>query len=368
MSDAIAVKNLTKYYGTVKALDSVTLSVAKGEMLAVLGPSGCGKSTLLKVLAGLIPSTNGEVHLGGRRVDGEPPQTRGMGFVFQNYALFERMTVAENILFGLRVRRAAREKKKERLEELLRVTGLTGQEHKFPRQLSGGQQQRVALARALAPKPGVILLDEPLSALDIQVRRHLRLELKKIQQTLGVTSIIVTHDQEEAFELGDRVAVMNRGRLAQIGTPRDVYHLPQNEFVAGFVGENNVLTGEVREGTLYVNGEFFSKVPRHANGAFTVYVRPEDLMLARESRKEAIPGMSAKVAQIRFNGPTYYYLLVTDDKRELSALLTRQDAAVLNLIPGDAVRVTGKPNLLAAPVQTGKKNDAAKLQEEQIWK
>lgn len=346
MSDAIAVHKLAKHYGSVKALDQVTLSVAKGEMLAVLGPSGCGKSTLLKVLAGLTPATGGEVYLGERRVDHEPPQKRGMGFVFQNYALFERMTVAENIVFGLRVRKEKKAVKEQRLAELLAVTGLVGQEHKYPRQLSGGQQQRVALARAMAPSPGVILLDEPLSALDIQVRRSLRHELKHLQQKLGVTTIIVTHDQEEAFELGDRVAVMNGGRLEQIGTPRDVYHLPQNEFVAGFVGENNVLLGEVRAGTIYVNGEYISKAPRHANGFYRVYLRPEDLLLQRESKKEDLSGLVARVREIRFNGATYYYMLQAEGGLELSVLLPRPEAAMLNLIPDDTVRITGNPNLL----------------------
>jgi spermidine/putrescine transport system ATP-binding protein len=346
LSDAISIKNLSKNYGTVQALRDVTLTVAKGEMMAVLGPSGCGKSTLLKVLAGLILTHHGEVYLDGRRIDHEPPQRRGIGFVFQNYALFERMTVADNILFGLRVRGAGKDKKKERLGELLAVTGLNGQEHKYPRQLSGGQQQRVALARALAPEPEVILLDEPLSALDIQVRRSLRHELKRIQQKTGVTTVIVTHDQEEAFMLGDRVAVMNDGRLEQVGVPLDVYHLPQNEFIATFVGENNVLQSVATQTELRVHGEIFARVSGSMQGNFRLYIRPEDLVLRRESRKKVGTGLHGVVLQTDFHGPFYSYTIILEDGRQLLARLAQPEAAALNLKPGEPVRVTGKPNLI----------------------
>lgn len=213
MTRPIEVRDLTMTYEDITALDSVSLKVGQGELLAILGPSGCGKSTLLNLISGLQKASSGEIYIGDRRIDDQPPQKRGIGFLFQNYALFPNMSVRENIAFGLKIRKAGREETRKRVNELLEIVNLKEHAHKKPNQLSGGQQQRVALARALAPKPDVLLLDEPLSALDVKIRQRLRKEIKSLQRELRITTILVTHDQEEAFELGDRVAVMEEGRI-----------------------------------------------------------------------------------------------------------------------------------------------------------
>src|SRR5215469_16875244 len=240
---SIVLENLTKRYADVAAVQSVSLDVADGELFVLLGPSGSGKSTLLRMIAGLTDSTGGRVLLHGRDVSALAPQDRDVGFVFQHYALFQHMTVAENVEFGLRVRHVASEERRRRREELLKIVGLTGLEHRLPRQLSGGQQQRVAIARALAPQPAVLLLDEPFGALDTQIRGEMRRSLRQIQQELGVTAIFVTHDQEEAFELGDRLGIMQSGQLLEVGTPDALYLRPQSAFAATFLGSANLFWG-----------------------------------------------------------------------------------------------------------------------------
>ncbi|KAB1197692.1 MULTISPECIES: ABC transporter ATP-binding protein [Haloferax] len=242
----LELDGVSKRYGTATALDSVSLSVEEGEFFTLVGPSGCGKTTTLRCIAGFESPTDGTVRFDGESMDGVPPEARGVGVVFQNYALFPHMTVGENVAYGLRFADPPGDvSRDERVTELLELVDLAGFEDREPDSLSGGQQQRVALARALAPGPDLLLLDEPMSALDARLRERLRRQVKRIQSELGVTTVYVTHDQSEALAVSDRVAVLNRGRVEQVGTPREVYHRPKTRFVAEFVGENNVLDGVV---------------------------------------------------------------------------------------------------------------------------
>jgi len=245
---SIRVTNLTKKFNGFTAVDGVSLGVDSGELVAFLGPSGSGKSTILRIIAGLEAADAGEVWLEGERTDHLHARARGVGFVFQHYALFRHMTVAENIGFGLAVQGAARPRRRRRVQELLELMGLQGFGGRYPAQLSGGQRQRVALARALAPEPKVLLLDEPFGAVDAKVREELRHWLRRLHDEVQVTSIFVTHDQEEAFSVADRVMVINRGRLEQAGSPAEILDNPGTEFVARFIGEANVFEARVHDG------------------------------------------------------------------------------------------------------------------------
>jgi len=240
---ALAVRGLAKSFGSFRALEGIDLDIRRGEFICFLGPSGCGKTTLLRAIAGLDPQDEGTIHQNGRDITRAPVAGRDFGIVFQSYALFPNLTVAANIGYGLRGAGMTRARRQERVRELLELVNLAGQERKYPSQISGGQQQRVALARALAPEPQLLLLDEPLSALDAQVRLHLREQLRQLQQELGVTTIMVTHDQDEALSLADRIVVMNQGVIEQTGTPEEVFLHPASPFVAGFLGDMNFLTG-----------------------------------------------------------------------------------------------------------------------------
>ncbi len=241
----LRVRGLTKRFGTFTALDEISLDILPGEFVCFLGPSGCGKTTLLRAIAGLDPQDNGTIELAGRDVSRLPPAARDFGIVFQSYALFPNLTVAANVAYGLINRKRPRAEIDARVAELLDLVGLHDQGKKYPVQLSGGQQQRVALARALATSPGLLLLDEPLSALDARVRLRLRDEIKMLQRRLGVTTIMVTHDQEEALAMADRIVVMNHGVIEQVGTPVDIYRKPASAFVADFVGTMTFLNAEV---------------------------------------------------------------------------------------------------------------------------
>ena len=244
----IALREVAKHFGTTPAVDGVTLEIADGELFTLLGPSGCGKTTLLRLIAGFHrPPDAGEIHFGARRVDALPPYARNIGMVFQNYALWPHMTVRANVTYGLRLRRLSADEIARRLAQGLRQVNLTGLEDRYPGQLSGGQQQRVALARALVLNPDILLLDEPLSNLDAKIRVQVRAEIRTLQQSLGITTIYVTHDQEEALSLSDRVAVMRDGRVQQVATPKTLYERPVNQFVANFVGTNNFIPGVCKE-------------------------------------------------------------------------------------------------------------------------
>lgn len=241
----IELRNLTKRFGAMAAVSEVSLSIQEGELFTLLGPSGCGKTTLLRLIAGFYAPDEGEIFFDGRKVNDVPPHERGIGMVFQNYALWPHMTVFDNAAYGLKLRGIGRSESATRVEAVLEKVKLTGLGSRYPGQLSGGQQQRVALARALVLNPKILLLDEPLSNLDAKVRVQVRQEIRKLQKELGITTVYVTHDQEEALTLSDRIAVFNQGKLFQVGTPKELYERPANRFVADFIGINNLIDGSV---------------------------------------------------------------------------------------------------------------------------
>jgi iron(III) transport system ATP-binding protein len=283
----LRIENLTKRFGAFTALEDVSLEIFEREFVCFLGPSGCGKTTLLRAIAGLDVQSSGRIEQGGADISAAPPAERDFGIVFQSYALFPNLTVAANIAYGLESRRARRADIARRVAELLELVGLADQGTKYPAQLSGGQQQRVALARALAPSPGLLLLDEPLSALDAKVRARLRQEVRALQRRLGVTTIMVTHDQEEALTMADRIVVMNHGVIDQVGTPIQIYREPATRFVADFIGTMNFLPGRavapdrVRVAALEIT---LADAPGLAPGtSVTLAVRPEDLVVQATS-------------------------------------------------------------------------------------
>jgi len=282
----ISIREVVKRFGSVTAVDRADLTVRHGELFTLLGPSGCGKTTLLRLLAGFYQPDTGEIRFGDRVVSGLPPYERNIGMVFQNYALWPHMTVAANVTYGLRVRKLPAGEIDTRLTEGLRKVNLTGYESRYPGQLSGGQQQRVALARALVLNPDLLLLDKPLSNLDAKIRVQVRAEIKKLQRELGITTIYVTHDQEEALSLSDRVAVMKDGRVQQVGAPKELYERPRTRFVADFVGTNNLVPGRVRkrEGASLVVDTALGPLRAVADGPLgercVLAIRPENVAIA----------------------------------------------------------------------------------------
>jgi putative spermidine/putrescine transport system ATP-binding protein len=310
----VRLEGVVKTFGAVRAVDGVTLTVRAGEFLTLLGPSGSGKTTTLACVAGFAVPTEGEVLIQGRPVTFEPPFTRNVGMVFQHYALFPHMSVADNVAFPLRMRKRPAPEIRERVAWALALVQLEGLDNRSPRQLSGGQQQRVALARALVFEPPVLLMDEPLGALDKKLRAEMQLELKRLHARLGVTVIYVTHDQEEALTLSDRVAVMNHGRIEQLGAPLDLYEAPRTRFVAEFVGESNLLSGTVTAAdgglTLVTRGGL--RLPLATGGAavgetLTLLVRPEKITLTAE-RDALIEG---EVAETIYLGEATRYVVRT---------------------------------------------------------
>jgi putative spermidine/putrescine transport system ATP-binding protein len=282
-----------------RALEPATLDIARGETLVLLGPSGCGKTTMLRIIAGLeVPDEGGKVLFDGKDMTKVPIERRNVGMVFQSYALFPNMSVAENIGYGLKIRGVAKEERIARVAELVTLTNITGLENRRIDQLSGGQRQRVALARAVAIRPGILLLDEPLTALDAALRDRLRGELNRLLRALGITAIYVTHDQSEAMELGDRIVVMSKGAIAQIGTPRDIYFTPRNRFVAEFIGAANIIDASVENGHLMLPGGR-QPISSQANLAVAVaMVRPESIHLVAPGAA-ALTGI---VDSVSFNG------------------------------------------------------------------
>jgi iron(III) transport system ATP-binding protein len=301
----LEVRNLSKRFGDFNALGDISLDVAEGEFVCFLGPSGCGKTTLLRAIAGLEPQTSGTIRQKGRDVSALPPAKRDFGIVFQSYALFPNLTVTANVGYGLVSRRQARGEIAKRVDELLALVGLPDAGPKFPAQLSGGQQQRVALARALATSPALLLLDEPLSALDARVRLRLRHEIKALQRRLGVTTIMVTHDQEEALTMADRIVVMNAGAIEQVGTPQEIYRRPASAFVADFVGSMNFLGGTLAApDRVKVNGRDFACPPQDglARGtAVRLCIRPEDVRV-RDLPADIANRVTVEVAELDFIG------------------------------------------------------------------
>ncbi len=289
----LEIRDVSKKFGDFTALTDITLDIVEGELICFLGPSGCGKTTLLRAIAGLDYQTTGRIYQKGRDISDAPPADRDFGIVFQSYALFPNMTVAKNIAYGLVNRRMARKAVADRVQELLELVGLPGSDDKFPAALSGGQQQRVALARALATSPGMLLLDEPLSALDAKVREQLRHELKDLQRSLGITTVMVTHDQEEALSMADRIVVMSDGRIAQVGTPMEIYRNPVNAYVADFIGSMNFLRGRMGAGGQVKVGRLKIALPEGAAKQFAkgddvvVCIRPEDVAVRNLERFKA---------------------------------------------------------------------------------
>jgi spermidine/putrescine ABC transporter ATP-binding subunit len=317
---AVELEGVVKRFGHITALDDVSLLVRRGELMTLLGPSGCGKTTLLNLVAGFLMPDNGEIAIDGRRVTDVPTYQRQIGIMFQSYALFPHMSVAANVGYGLRMRRLAKPEIARRVADALALIKLDGLEDRKPRQLSGGQQQRVALARALVIRPKVLLLDEPFSALDRNLRASMQVELKEIQRKLGVTTIFVTHDQSEALSLSDRIAVIAQGRIRQLGTPDEIYRRPVDRFVASFVGDVNVLRARLERidgaNAVAALGPVRLTVPARtlegaASGAvIDLFMRPEDMHLAPHGAAFAISGMVA--AQIYQGGHVDLYVDVPE--------------------------------------------------------
>ena len=304
----IRVENASKHFGDFKALDDVSIDVPDGSLTALLGPSGSGKSTLLRLIAGLETADAGRVFLNGEDVTGTSVQNRGIGFVFQHYAAFKHMTVRENIAFGLKIRKTPRDQIRERVKSLIKLVQLGGMAHRYPSQLSGGQRQRMALARALAAEPKLLLLDEPFGALDARVRKELREWLRNLHEDVGVTTIFVTHDQEEAMEVAEQIVVMNEGRIEQVGTPDELYDQPKTEFVMNFVGEVNKVDG--------------------------AYVRPHDLDLSATPVEGADEVMVERITQLGFEVRAELALKGGDT---IWAQLTRIEAQQLELNEGQII-------------------------------
>ena len=291
MKPMVEVRDVTKVFGDFVALDHVSLDIAEGEFMTFLGPSGCGKTTCLRLISGFEQPTSGQILIGGQDVSHDPPYKRNVNQVFQSYALFPHLTVRENIAFGLRMKKMSAEAIREKTEWAVAMTSLQGMEDRKPAQLSGGQRQRVALARAIVCEPQVLLLDEPLSALDAKLRTQMRSELKNLQKRLGITFIFVTHDQEEALSMSDRIAVMNRGKVEQVGTAAEIYHHPRTEFVAGFIGSPsmNFISGQIHGdgngGLVFDEGNMKLALPEahnerlrdHNDMEVVMGIRPEDI-------------------------------------------------------------------------------------------
>jgi len=335
----IHVSHLHKAFGSFKALNDVSLHVAEGELLALLGPSGSGKTTLLRILAGLEFADQGTVELQGHDATHLAARDRGVGFVFQHYALFRHMTVFDNVAFGLTVRpKGSRPGKKEiaeRVHHLLAMVQLEGMAERYPSQLSGGQRQRVALARALAIEPKLLLLDEPFGALDAQVRKELRRWLRHLHDELKITSVFVTHDQEEALEVADRVVVMSQGKIEQVGSPTEIYDNPATPFVYQFLGNVNSLDGSLKDGRVEIGGLSLPFAGAGGNGPGQAFVRPHDFLLHAPEEGTGVP---AKVLHVTVLGPVVRVELAIGDQL-LEAETTRQRHAELQLAPGQTVHI-----------------------------
>jgi len=346
----IRLEGVTRRFETVVAVDDVSLAIERGTFFALLGPSGCGKTTTLRMIGGFEEPTSGTIFLGEREVTGLPPYKRDVNTVFQSYALFPHLNLFENVAFGLRRRGTRGEELKRRVEEALELVALGGFGKRKPRQLSGGQQQRVALARALVNRPQVLLLDEPLGALDLQLRKQMQLELKRIQHEVGITFVHVTHDQEEAMTMADSIAVMNEGRIEQLGDPSDLYEHPDTAFVAGFLGVSNLLPGTaVGDGVVRLD-----PAARLAGrtGRIAVGVRPEKVQL----RAGEINALEGAVAEIAYIGVSYQYVVNT--------LAGPLSVYVQNADPGDRPASVGDPVTLSWSVEATFVVEAPHAQDE----
>ena len=344
---SIEVRNINKRFGSFVALNDVSLNFPTGQLSALLGPSGCGKTTLLRIIAGLEQADSGQVLLEGEDASARHVRERQVGFVFQHYVLFKHMSVFENIAFGLRVKpRAVRPPEsviREKVMRLLELVQLDWLADRYPSQLSGGQRQRIALARALAVEPRVLLLDEPFGALDAKVRKELRRWLRRLHDELNVTSIFVTHDQEEALEVADQIVVMNKGRVEQLGAPGDVYNHPASPFVYGFLGNVNLFRGRVHEGVLQAGTATFA-APDHAQTQDALgvgYVRPHDIEIDRYT--PGAQGIPAQLLHAHAIGPLAQLELERDDNKELiEAVISNEQFARLQLKTGERLLLRPK--------------------------
>lgn len=340
---SIEVKGVTKNFGTFKALDNINLKFETGELTALLGPSGSGKTTLLRIIAGLETADSGQIFFKGEDTKSTKIKDRGVGFVFQHYALFRHMTVFENIAFGLRVKpknvRPSNAQIKEKVTELLKLVQLDWVGGRYPWQLSGGQRQRIALARALAVEPKVLLLDEPFGSLDAQVRKELRQWLRRFHDQLHITSLFVTHDQEEALEVADKIVVMNKGRIEQEGTPEEVYHKPANKFVLNFLGNVNLFHARVENGKAYV-GKTAIDLPNldaNSKGA-SVFVRPHQFEITRQPKDKS--SLKAVIEYINPAGSVVKIDLKAEDGNSIQAEISQDEFKVLGLHKKDQVYVS----------------------------
>ncbi len=322
----IVAENVSKQFGSFKALDQVNLEVKRGSLVSLLGPSGSGKSTLLRVIAGLEAPDTGKIWISGNDATRKSVQNRNIGFVFQHYALFKHLTIRENIAFGLNIRKAQKGRTKARVDELLELIQLSGLGNRYPSQLSGGQRQRVALARALAIEPEVLLLDEPFGALDAKVRKDLRAWLRRLHDEVGVTAVLVTHDQEEAMEVSDEIVVMNKGRVEQVGKAAEIYDQPASAFVMSFIGPVNVLPSSSR---LFRDNQLNRSHPQ-------VFLRPHDVVVETTPHDTTA---SAKVNRVIHLGWEIEAQLQLDDGHEVRAILTRERFNELNLKPEQRVYI-----------------------------
>ncbi|HBC41664.1 MAG TPA: sulfate ABC transporter ATP-binding protein [Pseudanabaena sp.] len=328
----IVVENVNKKFGDYVALENINFEVKTGSLVALLGPSGSGKSTLLRVIAGLESPDSGKIFLTGKDATDQDVRDRNIGFVFQHYALFKHMTIRQNISFGLEVRKISKAKIADRVEELLELIQLKGLGNRYPSQLSGGQRQRVSLARALAVQPSVLLLDEPFGALDAKVRKELRAWLRRLHDEVHVTSVFVTHDQEEAMEVSDQIVVMNQGKIEQIGTPAEVYDNPATPFVMGFIGPVNVLPVKSKQVSKF-------QQTQKQNSEGDLYIRPRDILIELEATATSV---AARINRIINLGWEVQAELVLDDGQVLTAHLTRDRFNELNLQPQQNVYIEPK--------------------------
>jgi putative spermidine/putrescine transport system ATP-binding protein len=329
----LTLDRLTKRFGDLTVVNGISLDVAKGEFVSLLGPSGCGKTTTLQMIAGFLDVSGGAIRLDGRDLAAVKPAQRGLGIVFQSYALFPHMTAAQNVAFGLEMRGVERSEREKRVSDALKLVGLAGYEERYPRRMSGGQQQRVALARAIVIRPQVLLLDEPLSNLDAKLREEMQIELRQIQRNLGTTTILVTHDQHEAMALSDRIVLMNKGVIEQVGTPLDTYERPASAFVAQFLGKTNefagAVSGEAGQWSVTVGGHRHAATPGQA-GPVIVSVRPERISFA----PAGVQGLRGRIEARIFQGNHWLYQIATDVGK---AILIRQNDGAA--VPGEGAEV-----------------------------
>ena len=335
MSEVI-LQDVAKHYGDFVAVENMTLRIADGELVALLGPSGCGKTTTLRMIAGFVDATNGRISVGGRDVTGLPPSRRNMGIVFQNYALFPHMTVAENVAFGLEMRRVSKVDAAKRVGEALARVRLDQYGDRLPKQLSGGQQQRVALARALVIEPEVLLLDEPLSNLDAALRHQMKIEIRQLQQSLGLTTVFVTHDQDEAMSTADRMVLMYKGKVEQVGPPAEVFGRPRSAFAAGFLGIPNLLAGQVTaEGFVLESGMRLALSGQGGlAGRCFLALRPEEIALATDPLPPDSNALPGKVLIMTYHGSSVEYQIATEAGPVLSARVRAPGLGGQPVLPG----------------------------------